>query len=421
MKTIKQILSNNDMANLLLDRFIRYTKIYSTSSPENADKGIMPSTDQQKDFAIQLHDELKKIGVSQVEITEYGYVYARINATKGLENAMTIGFCAHLDTASEVSGKNVQPQIFENYSGQKITLKNNVVLSPDSETNLLNCLDDTIITSDGTTLLGADDKAGIAEIITAVEFIIKNNIAHGGIEILFSPDEETGHGMDKVPLDKIKSTIFYTLDGGQAGEIEYECFNAFKAEITFTGKSKHTGTARPDFINAITMAAHFITLLPQNESPEATDAYLGFYAPMKITGGIEQSQVTLFLRDFDRENMNYRIESVKVLSKAIEQKNKGSVVTVDIQQQYLNMKEKIQKNPAVMQNLVNAVEEVGITPVFKPIRGGTDGARLTELGIPCPNIFTGGHNFHSRTEWASLSQMVCATEVIIKLLQQWCK
>ncbi|MGL4985585.1 MAG: peptidase T, partial [Treponemataceae bacterium] len=174
MKTIKEILSNNDMANLLLDRFIRYTKIYSTSSPENADKGIIPSTDQQKNFAIQLHDELKKIGVSQVEITEHGYVYARINATKGLENAITIGFCAHLDTASEVSGKNVQPQIFKNYSGQKITLKNNIVLSPDIETNLLNCIDDTIITSDGTTLLGADDKAGIAEIITAVEFIIKN-------------------------------------------------------------------------------------------------------------------------------------------------------------------------------------------------------------------------------------------------------
>ncbi|MGL4982754.1 MAG: peptidase T [Treponemataceae bacterium] len=419
MKTIQEILENQAIANPLLERFLRYTKTWSTSNPENADKGIMPSTPQQKDFAAQLYTELKNIGVHQVLHTDHGYIYANILATEGFEEAPCIGFSAHLDTVSEVSGKNVKPQIIKNYSGQKIILKNDIVLSPEHEKDLQKCTTDTIITSDGTTLLGADDKAGIAEIITAVEFIIKNKIPHGKIEILLSPDEETGHGMDKVPLDLIDAAIFYTLDGSQAGEIEYECFNAYKAEITFTGKSKHTGTARPDFINAITMAANFVASLPQNESPEATDKYLGFYAPMEIRGGIEQSHLTLFLRDFDKENMAYRIETVKVLAKAIKQKNKGSIVTVDISQQYLNMKEKIQQNPQVVDKLVKAVEKVGLTPTFKPIRGGTDGARLTELGIPCPNIFTGGHNFHSRTEWASLSQMICATEVILNLVNLW--
>lgn len=403
----------------LLERFITYAKICTTSNQLNADKGIQPSFEGESELANLLKDELVNLGVKDCTITKYGYVCARIPASAGYESAPPICFLAHLDTSDAVSGKNVMPQIWQNYDGKAINLKDGVVLDPLVEKTLAKCAGNTIITSDGTTLLGADDKAGIAEIMCAIEFIIKNNVPHGVIEIIFSPDEETGHGMDNVPLDWISAHACYTLDGSNLGEVETECFNAYKAVVKFTGKAKHTGTARPDMVNSITMANTFLALLPRNESPEATDGYLGFYAPMDIQGTMEETVLTIFLRDFDADNMQKRIQNLNTFARAVEAGFDGGKVTLDAKAQYKNMKNVIQKTPLVVDLLVKALKQCNIEPVFSPIRGGTDGSRLCELGLPTPNIFTGGHNFHSRSEWASLEQMAKACQVVITLASLW--
>jgi tripeptide aminopeptidase len=408
-------------ADSLLERFLRYVKIYSTSSSERADEGIMPSTPQERDFADTLAQEMRVAGFENVQVTDNCYIYGSVPATKGLETLPSFCLLAHIDTVEEVSGKDVQPAVFKNYDGKRLDLKGGVSLDPAADTALAEAgaLHDTIITSDGTTLLGADDKAGVAEIMTAVSFLIKNpEIKHGTIEVIFSPDEETGHGMDKVPLNLLKSKMCYTVDGGHIGELETECFNAFKSDIVFTGKAKHTGTARPDMVNAITMASSFITNLPRNEMPETTDGYQGFYAPMTITGTIEKASVCLFLRDFTIEGMEKRKKIVELVALSTAS-TFGGIANVTHTQQYLNMKNGLAKNPAVVKNLVAAYKAAGITPTYPPIRGGTDGSRLTEMGIPTPNIFTGGHNYHSRTEWASFSQMISATEVLIQLARIW--
>jgi len=414
MNTFKLAIREN-----LQKRFLKYVKIWTTSNLEKADNGIMPSTTTQFDFANDLKQELIDIGIIDVTVTEYAYVCARIAPSKGAEKAPSIGFLAHMDTAMDVSGKDVKPQIVKNYSGQILTLKEGVVLNPETDKNLAKAKGQTLITTDGTTLLGADDKAGIAEIITAIEYVLKNNLPHGQIELIFSPDEETGHGMDKVPLEWIQSKQCYTLDGGHIGELEVECFSAWKSDITFTGVSMHTGSARPKLVNAVTMCAEFINLLPKNEAPETTDGYQGFYAPLNFSGHIEQAKCTLLLRDFTNEGIKKRKDTIDTLAKAIECKYRGSKIEVIHTQQYLNMKEKLDQKPEVQEALTMAAKNIGITPVYSPIRGGTDGSRLTEMGIPTPNIFTGGHNYHSRQEWASLEQMSAASEMVLELIKIW--
>ena len=359
------------------------------------------------------------MGVNDLTLTKESYLCARISAEKGYEDCPSVCFLAHLDTVEEVSGKDVNPLVFSNYDGNPISLKNGIVLDPDEDSALAQCAGDNIITSDGTTLLGADDKAGVAAIMTAIDYILTNKIPHGQIEVIFSPDEETGHGMDHVPIEWIHSKFCYTVDGGDAGEVEAECFNACKADVMFEGRAAHTGTARPGMVNAVTMAAKFLQLLPQQESPETTDGYQGFYAPMEVAGHIESAAVILFLRDFETDGMSRRIETVKTLAKATEAAFPGGKVTVKVTEQYKNMKDGIMKNPVVMEKLVQAVKNVGLPVRFVPIRGGTDGSRLTEMGVPTPNIFTGGHNFHSKKEWASLSQMTFAVEVICELVKLW--
>ena len=406
-------------SNNLLERFLRYVKTWTESNTENANNGVQPSSPMQMDFAKELENELKTIGITDIFVSEHAYVCARIPATKGYEKYPSIGFLAHMDTVDEVTGKNVNPQIFKNYDGGVLNIGNGVVLDPAKDKLLAQSKGQTIITTDGSTLLGADDKAGIAAIITAAENIIRENIPHGQIEIIFSPDEETGHGMDNVPTDWIQSKQCYTLDGGHIGELETECFTAYKSELTFTGISTHTGTARPNMVNSITMVSAFVNFLPQTESPETTDGYQGFYAPMQISGGIEESHLTIFIRDFTMEKMQNRLKNIEIFAKAIESKFPGGKVDVKHTQQYLNMKDKLDENPLVVEKLVQAVKNLGITPVFSPIRGGTDGSRLTEMGIPTPNIFTGGHNFHSRKEWASLEQMEAASNTIIELTKFW--
>ena len=376
----------------LLQRFLNYVKIETYSCSEKAEQGIQPSTESQRIFANILKDELLSLGIVDITVTEHAYVCARIRASAGFENAPSVGFLAHMDIVEGISDKAVIPQI-KQIDG------------------------DTIITSSGDTILGSDNKAGIAEIICAIETVLTKQIPNGQIEIIFSPDEETGHGMDNVPLSWIQSKQCYTVDGGGLGEIEFECFNAYKTIVNFYGLAMHTGTARPNMTNATTMAAHFISMLPQNESPEATDGYLGFYAPMNICGSMEKTTVTVFLRDFSSQNMIKRIESINAFAKAIKCKFPNGNVEVEHIKQYENMKETLDKNPQVVEKLIQAVKNAGIEPVFKPIRGGTDGSRLTEMGIPTPNIFTGGYNFHSKDEYASLNEMSKACQTIIELIK----
>lgn len=421
MNYLSENIYDTPYAGSLLDRFLKYVKIHSTSSTERADEGIMPSSAQERDFAATLAQEMLEAGFDEVQVTEHCYVYGNIPATPGYEETPAICLLAHLDTVDEVSGKDVKPLIHKNYDGHIITLKDNAVLDPKQDIHLAESaqIADTIITSDGTTLLGADDKAGIAEIMTAIIFI-KNHpeIPHGKIEVIFSPDEETGHGMDKVPLNLLTAKQCYTVDGGHSGELETECFNAYKSDILFTGKAKHTGTARPDMVNAISMAAAFIQTLPPQERPETTDGYQGFYAPMDISGSIETASVCLYLRDFTTDGMERRKKQVELTALTIAS-SYGGTAKVTHTRQYNNMKEIMDQHPDVVNNLVEAYKASGLTPSFPPIRGGTDGSRLTEMGIPTPNIFTGGHNYHSRTEWASFSQMIYATEVLIQLAKIW--
>ena len=402
--------------NTLLENFLSYIKIWTTSDSQKADEGIQPSTERQFDLANHIKNQLENLKIES-HITKNGYLCARIPATKGYENCSSIGFLSHLDTASEVTGENVNPKIIENYDGKTIPLNDEVSIKIEENPELAKCKGQTIITTDGTTLLGADDKAGIAEIMTAIQILQDKNIPHGQIEIIFSPDEETGHGMDNVPLDWLESKQCYTVDGGDLGEIEAECFNAYKSEITFTGKALHTGSARPNMVNAVTMASKFVSMLPQNESPEATDGYLGFYAPMEISGSMESASVTVFLRDFEESGMKRRIETIDSLAQTCKVLFPNGNVEVKHTFQYKNMKQVLDKNPHVMQNLIEAVKNVGIEPVIRPIRGGTDGSRLSEMGIPTPNIFTGGHNFHSRTEWACLEQMEYSVNTILELIK----
>lgn len=410
-------LSENHKAELL-ERFLKYVKIHTTGDCQAADKGIQPSARREFDLAELLASELKEFGLQNVQVTQHCYVYACLPASKGFEKVPAMCLLAHMDTACEVSGENVKPNVIEHYDGSIINLNCDISLDPAEDKALAQAAkeNDTIITTDGTTLLGADDKAGIAEIIAAIKFLTENpKITHGKIEIIFSPDEETGHGMDNIPLNLLSSKRAYTVDGGHIGELEDECFNAWKSDVYFTGHSVHTGTAREGhLVNAVTASSWFVSNLPRHEAPETTDRMQGFYAPLEISASIEQAHIALLLRDFSKDGIKKRINFVDSLAKLSAEAFGAQVKTVHTQQ-YLNMKEKMNEHPEVVENLYKAYREAGIEPVNIPIRGGTDGSRLTEIGIPTPNIFTGGHNYHSRNEWASLQQMTATVEVLINL------
>ena len=416
---MKYVFSDSEFGEKLLNRFINYVKIWSESDSNLADQGQIPSTERQFDFANILKNELISIGMENVQITENCYVYGYLPKSQNFKNDSSICLLAHMDTSEEVSGKNVNPLIHKNYNGQILNLSNSISIDPKTDTALSKTANtsDTIITSDGSTLLGADDKAGITEIVTALEYIHNHKeIEHCAIEVVFSPDEETGHGMDKVPLNLIKSKVAYTVDGGDLGQLETECFNAASATVNFTGKATHPGTAKESgMINAIFAVSHFLESLPKNELPETTENYQGFYAPMELKSSVEFAQIHLILRDFDLSELNKKIQVIKDLAIKTEQIT-GAKSSVETKYQYFNMKNEIEKTPDVVNKLKIAYNMSNVEPIFTPIRGGTDGSRLTEMGIPTPNIFTGGHNFHSRTEWASLNQMCDATNIIINLV-----
>ncbi len=414
---MNKISENKDYTKRLLDRFVKYVKIWSESDGNAADKGVFPSTERQWDMAKVLENDMKELGMSDVQIKDC-YVYGRLPSN--CDSSQSILFLAHMDTVDEVTGKDVKPQIFENYDGREIRLECGVVHNPKSDEALAQAAAkrETIITSDGSTLLGGDDKCGIAAILTAIEYLQKNKEEkHCNIEVIFSPDEETGHGMDKVPLELIKSKFAYTVDGGNIGELESECFNAWAAEVSFTGKACHTGDAKKGkMVNAVSMAGKFLSLLPHTMTPETTEHYEGFIAPMEVAGSIDSAKVQLLLRSFSLSEIELEKKVVSDCAEAAAISFNGKV-QVDFREQYKNMKEKMDQHPEVLERLREAYRQAGVEIVEKPIRGGTDGSRLTEMGIPCPNIFTGGHKYHSRYEWVSLNQMAKAADILVNLVK----
>jgi tripeptide aminopeptidase len=401
----------------LLSRFVRYVKI-ETTSDKHAE--TVPSSKGQLYFARALVRELHKLGLTNAKLDGNGFVYAMLPASSSSAKKKTISFMAHLDTSPDVTAHNVLPLVHKNYNGKAIVLKNGVRISPHESPYLRAYKNKTIITSDGTTLLGADDKAGVAEIITAVEFLLLHpEIEHPTIEVIFSPDEEIGRGMDKFPMDKSKAEVCFTVDGSEEGAIEVECFEAYKLFITFTGRSIHLGEARGKLINAVELAARMISMLPENESPQATDGRFGYYCCIECTATIEKAKLEVLIRDFTPKACKRRIGVVRSIVKTIEKMYPGARGSVQVKKQYSNMWASLKAFPKLITVLEQAVLNTGITPIRKYIRGGTDGARLSAMGIPAPNIFTGGHNFHSYKEWTALPAMVRAVHTIVNISELW--
>ncbi len=399
----------------LINRFLSYVKIDTQSNPESK---TTPSTEKQWNLALELVNELKSIGLEDVTIDNHAYIMATLPSNIDKE-VPTIGFIAHFDTTPDFSGTNVKPQIIKNYDGKDIVLNadKNIILSPDYFEDLLLYKGQTLITTDGTTLLGADDKAGIAEIVTAMEYLIKHpEIKHGKIRIAFTPDEEIGRGAHKFDVEKFGAKWAYTMDGSQIGELEYENFNAAGAKVTVTGKSVHPGYAKGKMVNAINIANEFMSILPMEETPEHTTNREGFFHVHHMQGEIEQATFELIIRDHDREKFE---ERKQLLLKITEKLNSihGDCITIDIKDQYYNMREKIEPVMYVVEIAKRAMESIGITPIIKPIRGGTDGSQLSYMGLPCPNIFAGGHNFHGKYEYVPAESMVQAVGVIVKIAE----
>jgi tripeptide aminopeptidase len=402
----------------ILSRFLEYVKIETTSHKHSSSR---PSTKGQWTLARMLQAELKELGLEEVEIDEHCFLIARIEPQAPYGEATPIGLMAHLDTTEDVSGKNVRPRIHESYDGNPIDIGEGVVLAPEDSPDLRKYEGETLVTADGRTLLGADDKAGLAEIMAAVEYLLSHpDIPRGPLEVIFTPDEETGFGMELFPRDRIRSRVCYTMDGGgEEGIVETECFEAYRLDITFQGISAHTGHARGKLINAIELGAHFIEMLPKEESPQSTDGRFGFYCPMEIKGSLESADVLLYVRDFEKAGCLRRVKSAEKAAQSLEALYPGSVVSVKSTRQYANMRESLKKHPRVVELLEEAIRAAGIEPARKSIRGGTDGARLTEMGIPTPNVFTGGYNYHSLKEWAALPAMVKAAQTIVHLARLW--
>ncbi len=403
----------------LLERFFRYIKINTKSDPHNTE--LIPSTECQWDLLKLLKSELEHLGISEVSLNEHGYLIAVVesNLPPG-EDAPVIGLMAHVDTSPDMKGDGVSPRLVENYDLQDIRLNDEYILRPEEYPELLKHKGDTLIVTDGTTLLGADDKAGIAEIMVALTFLRDHpKIGHGKIEVIFTPDEETGRGLDFFNREWLSARCCYTIDGSELGSIETECFNAYGFEVIFKGRVIHPGSARGKLINAVSMASSFVELLPANESPEATDGRYGYYSPMEIEGNLDKVRLGGILRDFDKDVLLRRVAALDSFALAVEAKFPGGVVEVKTRKQYENMFEHIAEDLRVVELLEKAVDAAGVTPVRDIIRGGTDGSRLSEMGIPTPNIFTGGHNYHSRYEWASVDTMIRTVDTIVNLIKFW--
>jgi len=400
----------------LIKRFVKYAKVHTTS---NEDSETVPSTEIQKNLGKILVEDLKEIGLSDAYMDDKGYVYATLKSNTD-KNLKKIGFIAHMDTSPAASGENVNPQIHRNYDGGDIIVnkEKNIVLSPSEFSILSQKIGKTIITSDGTTLLGADDKAGITEIIEALKYIIENpQIEHSDIKVCFTPDEEVGRGADFFDVEGFNTDFAYTVDGGEIGELEYENFNASSVDIKIIGKSVHPGSAYNVMINAAAVATEFHSMVPQNEVPEKTKGYEGFYMLTYIGGEVDEAKLSYILRDFDLDGLNQRKAKIEEITKTLQQKYGEDRIIVDIKDSYYNMKEKIEPVMYIIDLAKKAMKDADIEPKIVPIRGGTDGARISYMGIPTPNLFTGGYNFHGYYEYAVAEEMEKAKEVIINIVK----
>jgi len=400
----------------ILNRFISYVKIDTESDPKSTST---PSTLKQWDLANKLAEELKSIGMQDVSIDANAYIMASLPSNVA-HKVPTIGFVSHFDTSPDFTAANVKPQIIENYDGSDIVLniKGNIVLSPDYFEDLLLYKGQTLITTDGTTLLGADDKAGICEIVSAMEYLIQHpEIKHGPIKVGFTPDEEIGRGAHKFDVKKFAADWAYTMDGSQIGELEYENFNAAAALIKVNGKIVHPGYAKGKMINSIYYASKFVEALPKNETPEQTEGYEGFYHLHSMEGKVEDTELSYIVRDHDRNKFEARKQYLFDLVDSLNKENGHTVYEIEIKDQYYNMKEMVVPVMHIVDIAEAAMKELNIKPLIKPIRGGTDGSQLSFMGLPCPNIFAGGHNFHGRYEYVPLEIIMSARKVICKIAE----
>ena len=404
----------------IIDRFISYVTIDTESDPNSQ---TTPSTQKQWNLANKLVEELKTIGLEDVTIDDKAYIMATLPSNVEHE-VPTIGFVSHFDTSPDFSGANVKPQIIENYDGKDIILnaEKNIILSPNYFKDLLQYKGQTIITTDGTTLLGADDKAGITEIVSAMEYLVQHpEIKHGKIRIGFTPDEEIGRGAHHFDVEKFGAQWAYTMDGSQIGELEYENFNAAGAKITFKGKSVHPGYAKGKMINSLLIANDFINELPKGETPQETKGYEGFFHVHHLTGSIEETVLELIIRDHNKIKFEKRKDLIGKIAKKINKKYAKQfgedIVIAQVKDQYYNMKEKVLPVKHIVDIAEKAMRELNIKPIIKPIRGGTDGSQLSFMGLPCPNIFAGGHNFHGKYEYVPAESIQKATDVIVKIAE----
>ncbi len=409
-----------DLKEKVIERLIRYAKV-NTQSDETSDS--TPSTKGQWDLAHMLVEELKEIGMEEVTIDEHAYVMATLPANID-GDVPTIGWLAHLDTATEFTGENVQPQVWQDYDGQDLVLneKEKIIMKTEENKELQNYIGHTLITTDGTTLLGADNKAGIAEIMTAMEYLIQNpSIPHGRLRVAFTPDEEIGRGPHRFDVEAFDADFAYTVDGGPLGELQYESFNAAQATVTFYGHNVHPGSAKGKMVHAVKMANELLQGLPEKEVPEYTEGYEGFYHLLSLEGTVEQAVAHFIIRDFDREEFTKRKEKLSSLVQALQEKYGEEAVELEMNDQYFNMREKIEPVIEIVDTAQEAMKDLNIEPIIEPIRGGTDGSQLSYMGLPTPNLFTGGENFHGKYEFASADDMVKAVKVIVNICQRFAK
>lgn len=399
----------------IIDRFLSYVRIDTQSDPNSK---TTPSTEKQWHLANELVYELKQIGMQDVSIDNNAYIMATL-ASNINKKVPTIGFISHFDTTPDFTGTDVKPQIIKDYDGGDIILNidQKIVLSPSYFEDLLQYKGQTLITTDGTTLLGADDKAGITEIITAMEYLVNHpEVKHGEIRVAFTPDEEIGRGAHKFDVEKFGAAWAYTMDGSQVGELEYENFNAARAKITISGKSVHPGYAKGKMVNAVSIANEFMSILPPEETPQNTSGREGFFHVHHMKGEIEHAEFELIIRDHDKKQFERRKQLLHDIVKKLN-KDHNDCVLMELNDQYYNMREKVEPVFHIVEIAKEAMEKVGIEPIIKPIRGGTDGSQLSFMGLPCPNIFAGGHNFHGKYEYVPVESMQKAIEVIIKICE----
>ena len=401
----------------LKERFLKYVG-FDTQSDENSTS--FPSTDKQLILLRALKEEMEQMGMTEVTMDEHGYVMGTIEASEGYENRPVIGFLSHVDTSPDMSGAAIKPQIIQNYDGEDIPLGGDVVMNVEEFPELKFFEGHTLITTDGTTLLGADDKAGVAEIMTAAEYLLNNpEVKHGKIRIGFTPDEEIGRGVDYFNVEAFGAKFAYTVDGGMEGELEYENFNAAGAKLSISGRNIHPGSAKDKMVNAIQLAMEVNALLPVTMRPEHTEGYEGFFHLVGIKGEVEQAEMSYIIRDHDRAKFEQKKELIKRAVAFVNERHGGDFVHLMLKDQYYNMREMVEPHPEIIEKAMEAMEQAGVKPIVKPIRGGTDGSRLSYMGLPCPNLFTGGMNFHGKFEYVSLNSMYKEVLTIVNLVRLW--